>query len=452
VRGARWTAWLWIVSACTSGGTADRAVGTDSKQGSPVAATAPIERLAEQAAPPAVPEPPVPPAAEPSDEQLSAIALEHEEKAVAGASTLPPTMVSQLNAVALRMLAELAPERTNLVIAPAEAALAAQLLLAGARAETAAEIQHAFGLTSAQGALLAKELKRLSGGAGAASGLTLLSALFSDAAPLAGYVRHARDDLHAQVVHVSFADREAARTEINQALTSATNGKLVEACPRGCLGSDAPMVVVSVAALSAPWQSPFDAARTQPRAFHRRARGDLQTPFMERQGEVSLGMLGEDTTVLELPYAGGELALDVILPGPDGTPREAFDADTLGRTLERLEPSRVQLRVPRLSLSLPGVGSRSFLHALGVKRVFGPQADLSGIAGKPGQSWLAELRQVAALELSEPGAPGAAVENAAQPEGAPLVAIDRPFLFLVRALKSGLIVLAGRVGDPSGNP
>ena len=31
----------------------------------------------------------------------------------------------------------------------------------------------------------------------------------------------------------------------------------------------------------------------------------------------------------------------IVLPGADKTPKEIFDADTLGRTLERLEPAKV---------------------------------------------------------------------------------------------------------------
>jgi serpin B len=395
------------------------------------------------------------------DAPTDTLALKHAERPIVAASTLPPHMVSQLNGLALRMLAELEPEHRNLVLAPAAAALAVQLLLPGARGQTALEIQRVFGLKSAQGSLLAKELARVAGAPGPGNTLALLTGLYVDTAlGLApGYERNLRESYHAHVGSLPFAhDAADARAQLERELAAATGGQLDAAASPGAgaaPSSSTRLLVVSALALTATWQTPFDPALTHARPFQRRGQAGVEVPFMERPGEIALGMLGEDTTVIELPFAGGELALDVLAPSSsEGAPKEAFDADTLGRTLERLEPAHVTLRLPRFGLKLPADSLKSWLGALGLAHLFGAEAELHGIASKAGALQVSDLLHAASIELGEHGA-SAAEPSAHEPQprgpGAspPVVAVDRPFLFLVRGLKSGLILLAGRFGDPA---
>jgi serpin B len=148
--------------------------------------------------------------------------------------------------------------------------------------------------------------------------------------------------------------------------------------------------------------------------------------------------------------------MDVVLPGShEHTPTEAFDADALGRALERLEPGKVKLLLPRFQAELGSASLVPLLKAAGVKALFEPgRADLSALAGSPGELWVSDVLHGAFVKVDEQGteASGATAvvitTKSARP-ALPVVAVNRPFLFFVRQRGSGLILFAGRVGHPS---
>jgi serpin B len=244
---------------------------------------------------------------------------------------------------------------------------------------------------------------------------------------------------------------EAARAHINREVASVTAGQLRELLAPGKVDADTRAVLTSALALSGPWATGFDAAQTRERPFTLADHSVVKVPVMVREGEFALGMLGDDTTVLEIPYAGERLVMDVVLPSSEqGLPPEAFDVDALGRTLERLAPAQVQVSLPRFRAALPSVALKPFFERLGVRALFAPgQADLRGIAGSARELHVAEVFHGTSVVVDERGvSPGRRVKSGDQAR-MPKVSVDRPFMFLVRDRVSDLILCAGRIDDPS---
>ena len=273
------------------------------------------------------------------------------------------------------------------------------------------------------------------------------------------FEKELREGFHASRMSVPFAkDPEAARARINQDVAAHTGDRLKDLLPAGSVDPLTRAVLVSAVAMLAQWKHAFDPAKTRDAVFTRHGKPEVTVPFMERAGEYELGMLGEDTTVLELPYGGDELSMVVMLPSGEKIPKEVFDADTLGRTLERLEPAKALLKLPRFTAKLDSTNLIPLLQELGVHHLFGPQADLSGIAGKPGDLHVSSVLHGAFVDVNEKGteATGAtAVVVALRSVAAqqpPVIAFNRPFVFLIRQISSGLILFAGRIGDPSAKP
>lgn len=446
MQSSRWATCLCLLMACSSGKT--------TPADAPKAAEKPV--LEEPPAPVAEPTP-----SGDVEEMAEAPVPEQEVTPNVPTSPLPPNVVLKANELALRMLRELEPARDNLVLAPSTALLALEMTLPGARGETAKQLEKALGIKPAQGQLVAKELARLASAPGASNKLSLSNGLYTDEgfSVLPSFEKELREGFHASRLSVPFSkEPDAARTRINQDVATHTGDRLKELLPPGSVDSLTRAVLVSAVAMLAQWKEAFDPARTQDAPFTRHAKPSVQVPFMQRGGEFALGMLGEDTTVLELPYSGNELSMVVVLPSADKAPKEVFDADTLGRTLERLEPAKAVLKLPRFTAKLDSTNLIPLLQGLGVRDLFAKQADLSGIAGKPGDLYVSDVLHGAFVEVNEKGTEAAGATavairlRSAPAQEPPVIAVNRPFMFLIRQISSGLILFAGRIGDPSLKP
>ncbi|MFT3925638.1 MAG: serpin family protein [Myxococcales bacterium] len=439
---SRWAAWLVLTMACNS---AKQPAGDVPK-------SAPKPALEEPEAPPAEPTP-----GEGIEEVAEPPVPEQEDSARPHTSNLPPSLVLAANQLALRMLRDLEPGRVNLVLAPITATLALQMTLPGAREQTARELEKALAIKPGQGLLLAKELARLATAPGAGNALHVASGFYADEAMSVApaFARELREGYHASSFSVPFSKSpESARERINQDIATHTGGRLERLLGPGSIDSLTRAVLVSAVAMQAVWKDAFNPQNTHDGPFTPSGKPAVSVPFMERQADYALGMLGEDTTVLELPYAGGELSMVIVLPGGESMPKEAFDADVLGRTLERLEPAKAKLQLPRFTAKLDSVELIPMLKELGIKALFSSQADLSGIAGKPGDLYVSHVLHGAFVDVNEKGteasgATAVGIRTRALPAPVPVLTINRPFAFLIRQVSSGLVLFAGRIGDPS---
>ncbi len=373
-------------------------------------------------------------------------------------SSLPPSVVTRANQLALQMLKSAEPSRTNLVLAPITTQLALQMTAAGAKGETANELSKALGLKPEQGQLIAQELARLTKQVASGSALRVTSGLYVERNMTLAHAfeKTVREGFHAKLTPLGFADNpEDARHAINRDVAQATNDKIPDLLPEGAVDALTRGVLVSAVHADLSWQDAFNPNLTQAGPFKRADGSEPQVLFMQREATFSLGILGEETTVIEIPYAGGELAMVVLLPpAPQAASKALYDADVLGRTLERLAPAKVLLKLPRFSVKLNSISLKPVLQTLGLKRLFEPSADLSGIAGKPGDLWVSDVAHGAFIDVNEKGTEAAGATavtvttRGAMPQKPIHCDSGRPFLFLIRQVSSGLILFVGRVGSP----
>jgi serpin B len=147
--------------------------------------------------------------------------------------------------------------------------------------------------------------------------------------------------------------------------------------------------------------------------------------------------------------------MDFIVPA---MPLPAFEASltpaSLGATLAALgEPqTQMQMLLPKFSFTT-NLALVPILQGLGVKDLFVPHvANLSGMDGQM-DLFVSAVVQQAIVEVDESGtvaaaATAATVSSASFVSTPPLVAIDRPFLFLIRDTRNGSILFMGQVEDP----
>ncbi|MFD0272425.1 serpin family protein [Kitasatospora sp. NPDC127111] len=361
-----------------------------------------------------------------------------------------------------------APDRAgrNVVLSPSGLATALAMVLPGARGATADELAKALHteLTPQQYALATGALNHR---IPPTDGLTLRQSddLWAQQGfPLdQGYLATLAAAFDTGVHTTDFRkDPEGARKAVNAAVEKATEGRIKDLFGPNMINADTRLALTDALHLKAKWASPFKAAETSDRPFHRL---DGSTPAvstmaqagMFRYAEGSGGILGEPWQAVELPYADGGLAMDLLVPAQGGFAAFAkgLDQAQLKLILDSLAERSVDLTLPRFHFDTANELTPT-LRALGVNAAF-DDADLGGIPG-PGTSErlkIGAVVQKATIEVDEEGTVAAAgsgvsigVAGAAAPKRPVQLHIDRPFLFLIRDTGTGRPLFLGQVTDP----
>jgi serpin B len=164
---------------------------------------------------------------------------------------------------------------------------------------------------------------------------------------------------------------------------------------------------------------------------------------------------GDGWQAVELPYAGETAAMDVLVPDEGNFEQfdSSLDLETATAILASLQPRAVQLSLPKFEFTSQ-FGLADQLSALGMIDAFDPnRADLSGMTGTR-DLYISAVVHKAFVALDEKGTEAAAATAViVGATGAPLfdvvLTIDRPFILIIRDLKTGQILFLGRVTDPS---
>ncbi|EWC58874.1 Serine protease inhibitor (serpin family) [Actinokineospora spheciospongiae] len=250
---------------------------------------------------------------------------------------------------------------------------------------------------------------------------------------------------------VSFRDdTEGARRTINADVAETTRQLIDELLKPGDVRATTVSALVNALYLKVAWRNRFAEGGTEPRPF-RTPSGPVDVPTMALT--ETLGYAAVDGwQVVRLPGAGQVEAL-VLLPDGDLAEAEAtLTGESLAALVEAKGRAMITLRLPRLAVRSEAK-LRSALSGLGVRAVFTDEADLSGIS--PDRLAVDEVVHEAVLKVDEQGFEGAAatavmMRAVSLSVGEPLeVAVDRPFLFLVRNRRTGVLYFVARVTDPS---
>jgi serpin B len=407
---------------------------------------------------------PIGSAGSPQDQALSKLVMSSVQRAPANPADAA-LAAQAINDFGLELLRAGTPAGENTVLSPTSIVLALAMARAGARGETAAEMddvlrdvasdENATWLNALDAALANRSgtfrnrfdkdvdvLLRIANQAYAQGGFPLeeayldaLAARFGSGIRLVDFVR----------------DAEAARLDINAWVADRTEERIPELLREGTVDSMTRLVLVNAVYLKAAWFSQFDAAATAPAAFHRLDGSSVDVPTMHDTFGLRYGQ-GDGWQAVELPYVGGQLGMLVILP--DELP--AFEAGLDGTALEKIAAA---LDVERVSLALPRFGIESkldlneVLRTMGMPLAFDPfEADFSGISPVD-DLYISGVIHQANIDVDEKGTEAAAATGvvmgvtSAPPPPIPMN-VDRPFLFALRDLETGAILFLGRVVDP----
>ena len=255
---------------------------------------------------------------------------------------------------------------------------------------------------------------------------------------------------------VDFIDpvaREEARLAINDWVAGETNDRIEELVGEGVLDAMVRLVLVNAVYLKAAWMTPFEEEATSEGDFHLLDGSVTQTQLMNSS---TMLRFAEGTTwrAVELPYAGNELAMLVIVPdeGSFADVETALEAELLDAVTAGFEHQQVVISLPKFDIRLQ-VGLIPALRAMGLTEATGSSADFSRMTGGK-DLFISDVVHEAWISADEAGTEAAAATavmmslTAAPAEPIEFV-VDRPFLFVLHDTETGSILFMGRVVNPS---
>jgi serine protease inhibitor len=277
---------------------------------------------------------------------------------------------------------------------------------------------------------------------------------------------------------------EDARKAINGWVSRQTMGRIPELLGPTAVTPSTRLTLVNAVYLKAQWARPFDADMTTPRPFTTLSGSSVRVPTMELWGDQDVGLAkGRGWTATELAYMSNDnhpLAMTLILPDDLAAFERSMTPQTLAtirgaiRTEERRIAKATFSSDPMLDdcgtypyavhLFMPKFGEQTKLDtlvdtliAMGMRRATAPGvADFTGITSEE-PLYIARVIHQANIDVDEKGTVAAAATaigmdtggcTGPQPAKIRTLRLNRPFIYLLRDTQSGAILFMGRVTDP----
>ncbi|MEM9467514.1 MAG: serpin family protein [Actinomycetota bacterium] len=251
----------------------------------------------------------------------------------------------------------------------------------------------------------------------------------------------------ADVVPLDFADAEPSREIINGWVAEQTRDRIPELLKPGIIGGNTVLVLTNAMYFEADWRSPFGKYGTIETDF---TRLDGSTVPVELMVELELGDrrgAGDGFVGAEIPYAGDEYSMLVIVPdeGRFAEIAERLDQSLLDEIDQTFTPGPFELHLPQWATTTD-LDLFEFLSEAGAAPGAYP-------AISPG-AFLGAAVHAADIEVTDTGTIAAAATalefaESGPPEPELLVAADQPFLYLIRHRESGLVLFSGQLVDPT---
>lgn len=246
---------------------------------------------------------------------------------------------------------------------------------------------------------------------------------------------------------------EDSRICINRWISDETEAKIKDLIPKGSITTLTKLVLTNAIYFNAAWLSPFDENNTrQDGIFHLADNTRITVPMMSQTGYFKYAA-GDGYQAVELPYDGREFSMLIFLPEPGGF--EKFEASLDAGQVDmddNLCLSYLHLTMPRFEYEF-SLGLRKALKAMGMKDAFNAGvADFSGMDGTYAL-YIDDIIHKAFISVNEAGTEAAAataviMSATAIPQSPAELALNRPFIFFIRDVKTGTILFAGRILNP----
>ncbi len=405
---------------------------------------------------------------------------------VAHAATNFDVAAKATNELAVELDRQLATGDENLCVSPYSIESALAMTYAGADGETRTEmarvlhfrtndggvpasffaLQRSLQEMSAKTAELVKQSKKF-GGPSEPITLNIANRLFAQKGYQfrEAFLSLVKQNFGGAFEQVDFiADPAAATQHINKWVADQTRERIRDLIPGRALDKTTRLVLANALYLKAPWANEFSENATEPEPFFIHGGGPANVPTMRKTSHDFGYARHEGFTVVSLPYAGNDLQFLVLLPD-EINGLHALESKLTGELLAqcaKLQTRDVDLHLAKFKLEPPTMTLADKFEALGMKTAFDkPQgsADFDKMAPRKPNDYLyiSQIFHKTFIAVDEKGTEAAAATAVAMLAGTALrspppppieVKVDRPFIYAIQHVPSGVCLFLGRVTDP----
>ena len=389
------------------------------------------------------------------------------------------------NQLAVDLHRQLAAGNENLCVSPYSIESALAMTFAGADGETRSEmarvlhfpsdasalpasfasLQRSLEEMSAKTAELVKQAKRF-GGPSEPITLSIANRLFAQK----GYdFRQAFLSLVKQNYGAAFepidfvADPPGATQHINKWVADQTRNRIRDLIPAGALNETTRLVLANALYLKASWADPFSEKATKPEPFHVHGGAAVDVPMMRKMDRHFGYAKRAGFTAVSLLYTGNDLQFLVLLPD-DVNGLHALESKLTAEMLAecaKLETRDVDLHLPKFKIELPTMALARNFEVLGMKTAFDQppgSANFDRMAPRKPNDYLyiSQVFHKTFIAVDEKGTEAAAATAVAMMAGSAMiqrpppveVKVDRPFLYAIQHVPSGVCLFLGHVTNP----
>lgn len=220
---------------------------------------------------------------------------------------------------------------------------------------------------------------------------------------------------------------------------------------------DTELLLVNALYLKNKWLREFDPRSTREMDFHHAGGPDSHPDYLQHFNTTLSYIQGEGAQGTVLPYDDGRLAFFVLLPdlypdSPDlGEWLNGLDAEELSRLINSREDTLfLRFAMPKFKAEWQG-DLENILPELGLRDAFVPgTADFSKMGDNEYGYYIDKVIHAAKIEVNEKGTEAAAATVVAAPAGAAeppqegiTLILDRPFLYGIVDLQTGVLLFLG---------
>ncbi|MBD3189009.1 MAG: serpin family protein [Candidatus Heimdallarchaeota archaeon] len=366
------------------------------------------------------------------------------------------------NTFALELYSQLNKTDTNVFFSPISISTALAIVYAGARGETAKQMEKTLGLTLHSRRMhLAYEkfMKELPiGKKKDDTELTLANALWipTNYDLLENYLYIIETHYNGSLFDINFKNEEKALRRINKWVRKQTKGKIekiIDTLPKTAFGYG--LIITNAMYFLGSWKEPFEKEKTKDETFFLISNEEVPVPMMYQQERFGYTERS-NYQVLELPYTNERLSMILFLPRTKGgitDLEKKLNLKMVEEAIDDIDYQKVKVYLPRFKFSHSLELSRQ-LQILGIEDAFSEKADFSGMTD-PTEFFISQVIHKAFVDVNEEGTEAAAVTAVAMvlasarlPPKIPVFRADHPFIFLIYDKPTGVILFMGRVMDP----
>lgn len=369
---------------------------------------------------------------------------------------------------ALKIFQELSKGNENVFISPYSISSALAMTYAGARGNTAQQMEEALIFSLGQ-EMLHKAIREINSSLerfrdSKAIQLNIANSIW----PQKGYafLDTFRDLLkeyyNVEIYLTDYSKPDAAKENINNWVAEKTSNKILNMIPPGALSPLTVLVLVNAIYFRASWETEFDADLTHEADFSVSEKLSIKVQMMNIKSKFGYASY-DGYSLLSMPYHERELYMVIILPdSTDGINSliGSLTADDLLKISALMQIVEVDVYIPSFKMTYEKTLNETF-HALGMTEAFMPDsADLTGMydrAKSGGENlFISNIRHKAFIEVSEEGTEAAAatsveISRTSHDPGRQtfIFRADRPFLFFIKDSRTNSILFMGKLVNPA---